>query len=321
MKMSSQHLPTIDVVIPAKNEEKWIRRVIENVQQVHYPRELLSIVVVDNGSHDQTKNICQQFDGVKMVSCVGSIAAARNYGAKKTSGDVIAFLDADCLPPAHWLERSTHQLENGFDVVSAVIDKDPDHVTWIERCWVDYLNAKYDQDETSVKSISSFCFVIARATMIEVDWFDETLLTCEDSDLGYRLHQNGKKLIVDKTIQTAHLRNAKTCRDFFLRQIWQGRFNFRSASRHGFEWTEFPTLAAPVAFLALVILMPLAFAISIDFGLMVLLAVICFPLTIAAFKRRSGQPKSLFQFTAIWSIYLFARGLAPFTTFTRHWNE
>ena len=58
---SLMHFPTIDVVIPAFNEQKSILRAIQSVIQNTYPQDKIQVVVVDDGSTDRTVEVVQQF--------------------------------------------------------------------------------------------------------------------------------------------------------------------------------------------------------------------------------------------------------------------
>ncbi len=93
-------LPTVSVVIAAYNYEQYVGEAIESVLGQGYPLELLEIVVVDDGSTDGTAAVVQGYAQrqpvVRLVRQVNSgPEAAVSRGMAETSGDVLAFLDAD----------------------------------------------------------------------------------------------------------------------------------------------------------------------------------------------------------------------------------
>ena len=53
----------------------------------------------------------------------------------------------------------------------------------------------------------------------EAGKFNPKLVTCEDSELGYRVTALGWKILADKSIDVIHLENAKTLSRFFIRQL------------------------------------------------------------------------------------------------------
>jgi GT2 family glycosyltransferase len=88
---------TVSVVIPTYNRAHWLRAAIcSAVQQSHRPLEIL---VVDDGSTDETKELCAQFGPLvrHIPQEHGGAAVARNRGLREARGEYIAFLDSDDL--------------------------------------------------------------------------------------------------------------------------------------------------------------------------------------------------------------------------------
>jgi glycosyltransferase involved in cell wall biosynthesis len=88
--------PLVSILIPAFNAERWIGDTIRSaISQTWEPKE---IIVVDDGSNDQTMAIVRQFDGVRVVTQQRQgAAAARNKALSLSRGDFIQWLDADDL--------------------------------------------------------------------------------------------------------------------------------------------------------------------------------------------------------------------------------
>ncbi len=95
-------MPSISVVIPAFNEEKYLPGCLEAVL-MHKPPEVREILVVDNASTDATSAIAAKHPGVRVVrEEKKGPSHARQRGYKETTGDLIAYLDADCIINASW---------------------------------------------------------------------------------------------------------------------------------------------------------------------------------------------------------------------------
>ncbi|MCS6911591.1 MAG: glycosyltransferase family 2 protein, partial [Anaerolineales bacterium] len=93
------------VVIPTYNRQATLRRCLTALLAQTYPAH--EIIVVDDGSTDGTAEMMtRDFPIVRFFRQKNAgPASARNRGIREASGDVIAFTDDDCLPPADWLER------------------------------------------------------------------------------------------------------------------------------------------------------------------------------------------------------------------------
>jgi glycosyltransferase involved in cell wall biosynthesis len=311
-----QALPFISIIIPAFNEEKNICFCLSGIWKLDYPKEKIEIIVVDNGSMDGTVVVAQKY-GAKIFSAPNiSIAALRNLGWRNSKGEYVAFLDADCIPNKNWLKRSIENFNtlSGAVAVSGVLVLDVHSSarhSWIERLWIDYLRSKYTKKITISKTLSSFCFIVPRKYFDLLGGFNETLITCEDSDLGYRLSKIGK-IFIDTDIQVIHLGNAKTIKDFFLRQLWHGSSNWSNLRSHKITLDEIPSVLVPFLFCSFPIM---AIALSL-FGFQKYAPILwgmffCLPFGITLGKKTGRRGIGQFSgYYVIWFMYLLARGCA-----------
>lgn len=99
--------PLISVIIPVWNGAPLLRRCLEALAAQTLSRECLEIIVIDNGSADDTAETARSFPGVTVLSepRPGSYVA-RNQGLKVARGQYVAFTDADCVPAPDWLEQA-----------------------------------------------------------------------------------------------------------------------------------------------------------------------------------------------------------------------
>ncbi len=119
---------TVSVVIPARNEAQSIENVIAAVRSQQPAGINLDIVLVDDGSRDDTVAVARAA-GARVLelgtSGGGNPAVARNRGALSALGDPIVFLDADCNPAPGWLERLLVVHRSGAAVVGGSLDLPP----------------------------------------------------------------------------------------------------------------------------------------------------------------------------------------------------
>src|SRR3978361_1076097 len=87
-------LPLITVVIPCFNHGRYLPDAIKSIQEQHYKN--VEIIVVNDGSADDTEIVAKQFPGVIYIyQSNKGLSAARNTGIKKSNGSFLIFLDAD----------------------------------------------------------------------------------------------------------------------------------------------------------------------------------------------------------------------------------
>lgn len=112
------------VVIPALNEEDNIWATVEALRDQTLPRTDYEVIVVDNGSSDNTAERAMQAGADKVViETKRGTNLARQKGLDESSGEIVAFLDADCLAPPDWLEKiALHLKEPGIKAISGPCD-------------------------------------------------------------------------------------------------------------------------------------------------------------------------------------------------------
>ena len=106
--------PEISIVVPVYNSESTINACIISLINQNYPKEKYEIIVVDNGSTDNTSKILQKFR--KRIRLLkepkkGSYCA-RNKGLNNARGDIIAFTDSDCVVDRNWLLHISKAFED-----------------------------------------------------------------------------------------------------------------------------------------------------------------------------------------------------------------
>ena len=96
------------MLIPARNEENNISRLLEALKLQTYPSGFLEIIVIDDHSTDQTSSEVKKFPNVRLLTL--SETGINSYkkkaiekGIEVSSGEIIITTDADCIPPPDWI--------------------------------------------------------------------------------------------------------------------------------------------------------------------------------------------------------------------------
>ena len=127
----------ISVIVPVYNVEAYVAKCIESIQNQSYQH--LEIILVDDGSTDDSGDICDQYaaydDRIKVIHQEnGGISAARNTGIEAANGDYIAFVDSDDYIAPNMYEDMLHILkDNDLDILECTAFRDKDG-TIIEGC-------------------------------------------------------------------------------------------------------------------------------------------------------------------------------------------
>ncbi len=211
-------MPEVSVIIPTYNRARYVTKAIESVLAQTY-RDY-EIVVVDDGSTDNTKEILQTYmDRIRYNYQDNSgVSAARNAGIKAAKGEWIAFLDSDdeWLPErlAIPMEQATRKSDVIAHITNLVFQapntEDIDlfemrdiprrnEESWvIERPLIEQLRYQFANSATCLSR---------RKTLFDVGLFDEKLTIGEDFDLPCRLALAGPWVVNNKVLTRLIRRN------------------------------------------------------------------------------------------------------------------
>ena len=186
---SAPRLPTVSVIVPTYNRADWLGNTLRSVlRQTFIDFEL---IVVDDGSTDDTESVVQSFPRVQYVRLQENlgVSGARNTGLSRAVGRYICFLDSDDLWCERKLEVQVGWMESNADYPVCYTDE-----IWIRRgVRVNPMNKHRKYSGDIFRHCLPLCIVSPSSAMLraslfdEVGAFDESLPACEDYDLWLRI--------------------------------------------------------------------------------------------------------------------------------------
>ena len=200
--VETKSLPYYSVVVPVKNEGKVIGRLLTSLSKLDYPKDKIEIIVVEDGSNDNTLEVCKRFAGthanVKILEKASSNGkpSALNYGIEQSQGDIIAIFDADNVPAKDALLKAAGYFEDSK--VAAVQGRTmsinskenmlTQFISYEEAVWCEaYLRGK---DSLGLfVHLKGSCQFIRRNVLNQLAGFDESVLS-EDMEFSARLAEN-----------------------------------------------------------------------------------------------------------------------------------
>ena len=245
---------TISFIIPVLNGEKYIGQCLDHIlREMHDSDE---IIVVDNGSTDDTLKIIKLYNKVKYsIVPEVTIAALRNRGADSAKGDILAFIDSDCLVCAGWREGVESVLSDKMIRATGSACDVPPLSTWVERAWWSLKRGT----ATKVNFINSGNFVIRNEIFQAVSGFNERLITDEDSDIGSRLNQKGYSILEAPKVRVIHMGNAKTLMEFAKKEKWHATSILSTMTKQQIDKPMIMTFIFMICFLFSLTMMPFFF--------------------------------------------------------------
>jgi glycosyltransferase involved in cell wall biosynthesis len=184
------HLRFFSIILPAYNEEHYIEKTLVSLKNQSYPKDRYEIIVVENGSSDQTFDVASRFSGDSIHvyhSDEKGVSKARNYGItrihQKTEWCIT--MDADTSLRSSFLEEINTYLETHKEATHGMAYLSPDEQTLAARFWFWYRSTT-DRLLQTLDTIH-----IVRRDIAEKHRYDENLQMTEDLEYAKSLRHYG----------------------------------------------------------------------------------------------------------------------------------
>jgi glycosyltransferase involved in cell wall biosynthesis len=189
----------ISFVVPAYNEERLVGRTLEALHDAaRATAEPYELVVVDDGSVDETAAIADA-NGARVVRVqFRHIARTRNAGAQAAVGDTLIFVDADTIVPAATVRATIEALRQGAVGGGATVYVDGHLPLWA------WLLLPVFRGILRAGRLAAGCYVFcSRAAFDAVGGFDEQLYAAEEIAFSRSLRQMGRVVILRESVTTS----------------------------------------------------------------------------------------------------------------------
>lgn len=259
-------VPSVGIVVPTHFRPQLLARLLESFHVLRYPPQRLDLVVV-GGADDPSRSVLQSFAAHSRFSAsyeivpeelLCSVSAKRNMGARRVSGEVVAFIDDDCVAHPDWLSAAV-LFFSGPTVggVEGLINVPrPNRPT---RSYHGSLQLRLPGGYRTGN------ILYRRSAFEACGGFDESLAYLEDTDLGYSVIERGYEIpfavdaVVDHPVQRARpltrLRLARTARDLPYLFAKHARSKTRLRQRlRIFERAHYPYLVLYAVAVPLIVL-------------------------------------------------------------------
>jgi GT2 family glycosyltransferase len=127
------HAPFVSVIVCSYNGGKTLPACLESLGKLNYPE--YEVILVDDGSTDDTAHIAAQFPGVRYIHQTNhGLSHARNTGAAAAKGEVFVYTDSDCMADTDWLYYLIGTLESGDYAGVGGPNVPPPAQNWVQAC-------------------------------------------------------------------------------------------------------------------------------------------------------------------------------------------
>jgi GT2 family glycosyltransferase len=224
--------PLLSVIVPAYGRSDSLVRCLEALCAQTLPRDRFEVIVCDDGSPEPLAPAVAPF-GNRLALVLtrqpnAGPAAARNHGALRARGDLLAFTDDDCIPAPDWLERLVERFErNPEQMVGGAMENTlpNDPYATATHLLMSSVYEYYEQHSAGQRFFSTTNLAVPADRFWQIGGFSETFPNAagEDYDFCARWHENGFSSSYASEVVVGHAHGHD------LRSFWKQHFTYGRA--------------------------------------------------------------------------------------------
>ncbi len=204
-----ESLPSISIIIGVYNGAEMIGACLESLLNQNYPSHLYDIIVVENGSTDNTVDVVRRYPVRLFQSPTRGLASARNYGLMRSDAEIIASTDADCIAHPDWLRELARPYADaevggvgGYIAAYARDDRTTVELFLEEYApLINFISGEHEFLPHLLGANASY----RRHLLLRIGGYNERLVTAEDVDVSWRIQlETGARLVYAATAIIYH---------------------------------------------------------------------------------------------------------------------
>ena len=225
-------LPFVSVVMPVRNEGKFIALCLDAVLEQDYPRDRMEVFVVDGMSTDGTAAIVRsyqsRFASLRLMENRGKIVPkAMNIALRETRGEIIVRVDGHCKIAPDYVTRCVdHILSDHVDGVGGPVRTMGETTT--ARVIALAMSSSFGVGGSAFRTVSDRTILAdtvpfpayARAIVERAGPYDEELVRNQDDEYNYRLRKLGAKILLAADVRSEYYSRSS------LRSLWRQYYQY-----------------------------------------------------------------------------------------------
>jgi glycosyltransferase involved in cell wall biosynthesis len=206
-------VPLLSVIVPAFNAKAVLPHALEALAASDLPRTFWELIVVDDGSTDETPSIAAEFADVviRLSGRPHGPSYARNRGVEVARGEIVVFIDSDVCVHPDTLRRFAWKFadEPSVDAAFGSYDDDPYAPGLVSQYRNLFHHYVHQHNAGDAETFWAGCGAVRRSAFIAVGMYNEWQFSrpqVEDIELGRRLNDSGHRIVLCPEIQGKHLK-------------------------------------------------------------------------------------------------------------------
>lgn len=210
-------MKTVSIVIPSRNEEKYIADCLESIVNVRYPKELLSVLVCDGVSTDRTPQIISSFEKkypfiIHLRNDHHTTPYALNLGIQHNDSDIVIILGAHSTIAPDFIEKciETFEIDPEIGCVGGIVENmfenSISEIIGFAMSQPFGVGTAYFRTGTKDGYVDTVPFGAYKREVFEkIGYFDTNLIRNQDDEFNFRLTEAGFKIYLNREIKSYYV--------------------------------------------------------------------------------------------------------------------
>ena len=224
-------LPFVSVVLPVRNEARFIERCLESVFALDYPRDRMEVIVADGMSSDRTRDIAASFGcrgaALRVIDNPGRIVpTGLNAAIGSARGKIIVRVDGHCEIAPDYVRRCVEHLQAGVEAVGGPIETIGE--TTVARAIALGMSSRFGVGNSAFRTLNGRTMLTdtvafpayPRGVLERVGPFDEELVRNQDDEYNYRLRKLGGRVLLASDVRSRYYSRSS------LSSLWRQYFQY-----------------------------------------------------------------------------------------------
>ena len=226
--------PVVSIIVPALNAEDTIDDCITSLIGQDFHKDKYEIIIIDNGSTDNTLKLLRKYKGKIKLLCEPNIGSyyARNRGIRKASGEIILFTDSDCIAKKDWINQIIKNF-NGkkIIVVSGAIKAAKKNTLLREYC---DLFCHTQKEYHKIMKAATSNMAVRKKSIVEIGLFNDKIKSGGDFELCGRMIKKPEQIYFEKNAIIYH-QYPKSILKFIKKSFYYGKWKRIIKKNQGFK--------------------------------------------------------------------------------------
>lgn len=222
---------TVSIIIPCKNEKKYIKKCINSFIEQTYDDNLYEILICDGMSTDGTRKIVleyqEKFKNIKLIDNEGESAPkGMNLGIKNSKADIIIIFGAHAEADENFIKNNVEILKREdvhccggpIETINETIVGKAISLAMSSPFGVGNALFRYSKKEKFVDTVAFGAY--KREALDEIGYFDEELVRGQDFELNFRLTENNYKILLSPMIKSKYYSRSS------IKNLWNQYFQY-----------------------------------------------------------------------------------------------